>query len=136
MRLLLFRTHLLLLTSKKMERMVLEKSQEVAEEAEAEAEAEAGAGARGRIDSSKCINLYLSVVWGHSKLRSTSAESAVCWKNIEILVCGFILFKFTQILKKIIHNRHAERVPENAVQQSMKEGRSQLVVQGRVRVHL
>ena len=48
--------------SKKMERMVLEKSQEVAEEAEAEAEAEAGAGARGRIDSSKCINLYLSVV--------------------------------------------------------------------------
>ncbi len=115
---------------------MLEKSQEVAEEAEAEAEAEAGAGARGRIDSSKCINLYLSVVWGHSKLRSTSAESAVCWKNIEILVCGFILFKFTQILKKIIHNRHAERVPENAVQQSMKEGRSQLVVQGRVRVHL
>jgi hypothetical protein len=47
--------------SKKTERMVLEKSQEVAEEVEAEAEAEAGARARGRIDSSKCINLYLSV---------------------------------------------------------------------------
>jgi hypothetical protein len=76
---------------KKMERMVLAKNQEVVEEVEAEAEAEAEAGAKARIDSSKCIDVYLSIFMparrvGEEQITSNFGRKCSLAKNVQILV--------------------------------------------------